>query len=137
MLNCVLILLGISTLQVLSQSEPSAPYITVGGRLLANNSYLNFMEIGYNISTGVQCHTDLSDGSHDGKWYYPSGGRIPSRPSSYPYLYTGSFEHGVALMQDLLAYTVQGIYRCDIRTNSTTDVAVYNSVFIGIYSGGG
>ena len=135
----LLLLLGFSGVQVFCQSEPSAPYITLGGRVLPNNSYLSVYEIGTNASTGIQCHTDLSNGSHDGQWYSPTGGRLFTSPSYYVPFYTADIEQGIALVlqSSPIRRRLEGIFRCDIKTNSTSDTDESESVFVGIYHYGG
>ena len=130
-------LLYLSTVQVArcDQSDPWAPYITIGDRVLPNNSYLSITEIGRNASTGVQCHTDLANElDHGGHWLTPYySHQVSTSPSYYRPIYAEVFEEGVTLILSDTGpiYNVPvGLYRCNIRTNSSNDT---DSVFVGIY----
>jgi hypothetical protein len=119
------------------------PYFTISSRVLPNNSYLSVDEVGHNITSGVLCHTDLINGSHDGRWYSYRRYRFLSySPSYYQPLYAAQFEGGVALLLTTNSYSynsVDGIYHCDIKTTESTNETTteYESVYIGIYGSGG
>ena len=152
----VVVILGLSSVNVDCQADPVAPYITLGGSVLQNHSYVDFNQIGNNVSDGVQCHTDLttccnsSFGSHGGQWFsYASAitlGDRPYFPVSDVSLYRRGFQQGLAILSAssfAISYAVNGLYRCDIDTNTSTDggrntdVSLRESVYVGIYFRGG
>ena len=152
----VVVILELSSVNVECQADPVAPYITFGGSVLQNHSYIDLYQIGSTVSDGVQCHTDLttccnsSFGSHSGQWFsYASGITLGDRPyfpgRNIP-LYRRGFQQGLALLSASSfapAHSVNGLYRCDIDTNastdggSNTDVSLRESVYVGIYIRGG
>ena len=123
-------LLDTLAVQVYSQSQPANTtyYITLGDRVLPNNSYVLISDIGNNVSTGLQCHHGLANVVRNGRWYSPSNYEV----SSYQYraIYTETLEGGVALVRyegESASRVREGIYRC----NFTVDDA--GSVFVGLY----
>ena len=56
----VIVILELSSVNVDCQADPVAPYITFGGSVLQNHSYIKLYQIGNTVSDGVQCHTDLT-----------------------------------------------------------------------------
>ena len=156
----VFVILKLSSFNVDCQVEPVAPYITFRGIVLQNHSYIDFYQIGYSITDGVQCHTDLttccnsSYGSPGGRWFSYATGRTLDSYSSYYYdyyyyyygnvLYQREFHQGLAILSDSQSDYSYGLYRCDIDTNASTDdgrndtdVSRRESVYVGIYSNGG
>ena len=157
----VFAILELSSFNVDSQVEPVAPYITFRGIVLQNHSYIDSYQIGYSIIDGVQCHTDLttccnsSYGLPGGRWFsYATGRTLDSLSSDYYYYYTDydivntlyqlEFHQGLAILSDGSFYSSNGLYRCDIDTNASTDggrndtdVSRRESVYVGIYSNGG
>ena len=120
----------------------TAPYLTFMGNNIPNNSYVDFNTVGDTIDTNtVQCHTDLStccsmpQGSDRGDWYFPNGNRLP-------FSYGGDIVYERRVAQRVgVFYTssggTSGIYRCDIETNAVNNNNVRETVYVGLYIGGG
>ena len=141
----VFVILELSSFNVDCQVEPVAPYITFRGIVLQNHSYIDYYQIGNSIIDGVQCHTDLT--THGGRWYSYATRRTLNSYSSYygNGLYQREFHQGLAILSNSRYYnSPNGLYRCDIDTNASTDdgrndtdVSRRESVYVGIYSYGG
>ena len=132
LVSAILLLGLLDTLAVQVYSQPQTAnttyYITLGDRVLPNNSYVLISDIGSDVSAGLQCHHDLDNDTQAGSWYSPYNYKV----STYRYnaIYTETFEDGVALVRHEVrpVYRVQqGIYRCQFTDDSA------ESVFVGLY----
>ena len=72
---------------VVELHSQTAPYLTIKGKIIPNNSYVNLSTVDpkgkkKNLNT-LQCHTDLNtcctraQGPDRGDWYFPNGNRLP------------------------------------------------------------
>ena len=122
----------------------TVPYVSFLGQTLANHSYVDIIQVMYDSET-VQCHTDLetccglTQGSHQGHWYFPTGARLPT-PGR------GIVEIPQAQRVDLrrttpfefpIAMGPTGIYRCDIETEAVHDNGMRETVYVGLYTSDG
>ena len=133
----VLIVLLCFLSAVVDVCSQTVPYISFMGTNLPNHSYIDFTQVGEG-SDSVQCHTDLitccraAEGPDRGDWYFPNGNRLP-------------FSHGITngVLQSRQAQRVDlrvrgspilldGIYRCDIETNTTSNDN-RKTVYVGLY----
>ena len=124
---------------------------------LANHSYVDLSLVGSAGSgNGVQCITDLStccritDGTHRGDWFFPSGcknvdreGSVQSNHPGSRLSFTGDVHEsrgaqGVDLYRKRNVASPFGLYRCDIPTNGVHDnnSSVRVMVYVGLYAGG-
>ena len=112
--------------------------ITHMSNTILNHSYVDFNAVGTNISSELQCHTDLStccstsQGPDRGDWYSPSGATLP---------FSGNIYEARGAQQVALRYTgssgISGIYRCGIETNAIKNNDGHVSVYVGLYTSGG
>ena len=146
-LLCVLLCLLWSLVEVQPQT---APYVTFLGNTLPNHSYVNLSQVGDDRtgsdSNTVQCHTDLSTccsntvGIHRGDWYAPgSDTRLPFHGEGGD-IYEDRQDMVVHIRRRNNANGPFGIYRCVIATNAVhniSDQSVGETVYVGLYGGGG
>ena len=128
----------------------TAPYLTIKGKNIPNNSYVDLNTVGnkkenQNNNT-LQCHTDLNtcctraQGPDRGDWYSPNGSRL----SFYTYMYITNItvlSEGLG-PQQVVVYRrgsggTSGIYRCDIETIAVNNNSGNVSLFVGLYINGG
>ena len=127
-------------------NSQSFPYVSFRGQTLANHSYVDLSEVGYDTSGSdsdtVQCITDLgrcctnSQSSHRGDWYFPEGTRLGFSDDIFVY----RRDQTVYLRRRNNPTSPVGIYRCDIPTNAVHDVtesSVRDTVYVGLYTGSG
>ena len=132
----VLIVLLCFISDVVDVCSQTVPYISFMGTNLPNHSYINFTEVG-DGSNCVQCHTDLitccseDQGLDRGDWYFPKGNRLPF---AHNITTNGVFESREAQRVDLhvRGSPTDGIYRCDIETNTTSN-GNRKTVYVGLY----
>ena len=144
-LDAVCVLLLWSTTNVtLGQEEEcipppaTVPYITFNGEQLPNHSYVDIELLG-NAPDGsnvLQCHTDLStccdpnSDIHAGQWVLPNGETAGVSPADYG---VREGEQRIDLtFEGTSATVIEGMFRCDIPTQSVNDVA-RASVYVGLY----
>ena len=127
---------------VVEVHSQTAPYLTVMGNNIPNNSYVDFNTVGETIDTNtVQCHTDLStccsmvQGSDRGDWYFPDGNRLPF--SGFGNVYESRSDRLIGLRYTGSGGTTSGIYRCDIETNAVNGNGGNETVYVGLYTSGG
>ena len=113
------------------------------GQTLSNHSYVDLTLVGNERLDGghsVQCHTDLStccsatEGPHRGDWYFPNGDRLPF-PDGSDILESRNYQRVDLHRND--GTGPAGIYRCDIPTNAVNDNGLRETVYVGLYAGGG
>ena len=111
------------------------PYISYMGRNFSNNSLVDLTLVESFINSSVECHTDLStccsmdQGIHRGDWYSPNGTRLP--------LSLAAERIDLLLTDAPLQY---GLYRCDVATSDVHDggdTLVKDTIYVGLYDGGG
>jgi len=114
------------------------------GTNLTNHSYVDVTLVGIALdgSDSVQCHTDLvtccsaAQGPDRGEWYFPNGSRLDLIWFDDIYIY----ERRVAQRVDLRYRNngdTFGIYRCAIETNAVHSDSGRETVYAGLYAGGG
>ena len=125
----------------------TTPYLTILGKNIPNNSYVNLNTVGPKIGDGnpntLQCHTDLStcctiaQGPDRGDWYFPNGSRL----SIYDYVKLLVLSEGRGPQRVFVYYVgsggTSGIYRCDIETIAVNNNNGSVSLFVGLYTSGG
>ena len=125
----------------------TAPYLTIKGKNIPNNSYVNFNTVGNKIGNQkpntLQCHTDLNtcctraQGPNRGDWYFPNGNRLPI----YTYRHIPVLSEGGGPQQVVVHYRGIGgtsdICRCDIETIAVNNNSGNVSLFVGLYTSGG
>ena len=122
-------------MEVCSQT---VPYIRFMGKKLSNNSYIDLTQVGDEGSTKVQCHTDLTtccsvaQGDGRGDWYFPNGARLPFSAYCVKRVFESREDKRVDLGRRKNPDTPQGIYRCDIPINSTSNDNL-ETVYVGLY----
>ena len=113
------------------------PYLQLRGQNLTNHSYVQLSRVSNELSSSLQCRTDLTkccsnaEGSFRGDWYFPNGTRLSI-----------SKEHGfyedrggqiVNLYRNTQATSPTGIFYCKIPydnnnpSNETLYVGLYNT----------
>ena len=122
----------------------TAPYLTIKGKNIPNNSYVDFTTVGPNIenpkSNTLQCHTDLktccsrAQGTDRGDWYFPNGNRLPF--PGFDSVYESRGDQLVAVYR-IRSGGTSGIYRCDIETIAVNNNSSNVSLFVGLYTRGG
>ena len=108
---------------------------------LANHSYVDLSLVGSAGSgNGVQCITDLStccritDGTHRGDWFFPSGSRLS---------FTGDVHEsrgaqGVAVSKNECCVIIWSVsLRFPTNGVHDDDSSVRVMVYVGLYAGGG
>ena len=138
-----------SLVEVHSQPEPAAPYVSFMGEDLPNHSYVDLTLVGIDNSdpgNTVRCNTDLTtccrgDVFHRGDWYFPAGGRLQFLTSGGDNIFEARAAQQVTLRRRNDAMEPTGIYRCDIPTvavHNDNDLSVRETVYVGLYptSGG-
>ena len=123
---------------VVDVCSQTVPYISFMGTNLPNHSYIDFTQVGEG-SDSVQCHTDLTSccnqaqGPDCGDLYSPKGNRLPF---AHNISTNGVFESRQAQRVDLhvqgSSTLLDGIYRCDIETNTTSNDS-RKTVYVGLY----
>ena len=125
---------------VVEVCSQTVPYISFMGTNLPNHSYIDLTPVGDDLdgSSSVQCHTDLTtccspdQGPDRGDWYFPGGNRLPFSRG----IANGVFEARQAQRVDLRVRgsptLPDGIYRCDIETN-TTGYDTRKPIYVGLY----
>ena len=123
---------------VVDVCSQTVPYISFMGTNLPNHSYIDFTQVGEG-SDSVQCHTDLTtccsgaQGPDRGDWYFPNESRLPF---AHNISTNGVFESRQAQRVDLRVRgsptLLDGIYRCDIETNTTSNDN-RKTVYVGLY----
>ena len=125
----------------------TAPYLTVKGKNIPNNSYVDFNTVGPKIENQkpntLQCKTDLNtcctrtQGPDRGDWYLPNGNRLPI----YNYNVIPVLSEGRGPQRVFVYYIgrsgTSGIYRCDIETIAVNNNSGNVSLFVGFYTSGG
>ena len=123
----------------------TAPYLTIKGNNIPNNSYVDFNTLGNMIENQkpntLQCNTDLNtccrraQGRDRGDWYFPNGNRLPF------YTNMNTLSEGRGPQQVVVYYSglggTSGIYRCDIETIAVNNNSGNVSLFVGLYTSGG
>ena len=133
---------------VVELHSQTAPYLTIMGKNIPNNSYVDFNTVapksdGENPNT-LQCHTDLNtcctraQGPDRGDWYFPNGNRLPI----YTYIINNPVLSEGRGPQQVDVYRsgsggISGIYRCDIETIAVNNNSGNVSLFVGLYTSGG
>ena len=122
----------------------TAPYLTIKGKNIPNNSYVDFNTVGTNIenqnSNTLQCNTDLNtccrraQGTDRGDWYFPDGNRLPFH--GFHSVYEDRGDRLVAVYR-IGNGVMSGIYRCDIETIAVNNNSGNVSLFVGLYTSGG
>ena len=137
-----------SLVEVHSQTEPAAPYVSFMGDNLPNHAYVDLTLVGtVNSDPGnnVKCITDLnncctnSQGPHRGDWYFPDGDRLLLVFSGDD-IFEARGAQQVALRRRNNVTGPSGIYRCDIATvavHDDTDLTVRETVYVRLYASGG
>ena len=129
----------------------TAPYITVMGTTLPNNSYVALSRLGIAEQRSAQCHTDLSTccgtGQNDdrGDWFLPTGTRLPPRGfGNADGFYNVHAPQRVDLHHSVTATSmpIEGMFKCTIetvavRSNNSSDFTTRETLFLGIYESGG
>ena len=111
--------------------EPTAPYLTIRGRLLPNNSLVDSLDVGFDTNEGIQCHTDLTtccNGTHSGQWqrWYPG---IPASQGNF----ITEFSQGMVSLHSV-RFDFTGLYRCDIDTvSSIANGGSRETLFVAIH----
>ena len=125
----------------------TAPYLTIMGKNIPNNSYVNLNTVdpkrgGKNPNT-LLCHTDLNtcctraQGPDRGDWYFPNGNRLPLyNYDNIPVLSERRGSRRVDVYRSGSDGT-SGIYRCDIETIAVNNNNGNVSLFVGLYTSGG
>ena len=116
-----------------------APYLTLMGEILPNNSYVDFSLLGGDNS--LQCHTNLtlccaSPNPH-GDWIPPgSVSRVPFESNMRANVFEIRGNQQVDLHRRSTSGTApsSGIYKCAIATVEGLDRA---TIFAGLYTSGG
>ena len=136
-----------SLVEVHSQTE--SPYVSFMGETLPNHAYVNLSLVGNDGSgsDSVRCHTDLipcctaTHGIHRGDWIVPdSEQRLPFPTDASADIYEVRGAQRVDIRRRNNADMPSGIYRCYIPTDAVhddDDIAVRESVYVGLYAGGG
>ena len=133
-----------AVVEVYSQT---AAYLTIKGKNIPNNSYVDFNTVGRKIEhqkpNTLHCHTDLNtccrraQGPDRGDWYFPNGNRLPI----YTYINIPVLSEGRGRQQVVVYYRgnvgTSGIYRCDIETIAVNNNSGNVSLFVGLYTSGG
>ena len=133
----VLLLALLSLVEV--HCQQAVPYVSFRGQVLADHSYVNIGQVGMDGSgsNSVQCRTDLStccserQGDHRGDWSFPNGDRLPHPGSGNIHQSRGA--QRIDLRRNN-ANEPNGIYRCDVPTN--TDNRIRVTVYVGLYTSG-
>ena len=135
----VVIILPLSFLTALMEvCSQTVPYITFMDTNLPNNSYIDFTQVGDAGSTSVQCHTNLTtccsskQGDDRGDWYFPNGTRLPFSKTNSRRVFEHREDKRVNLRRRNNPVTPQGIYRCDIQINATSN-GNWETVYVGLY----
>ena len=123
----------------------TAPYLTIKGNNIPNNSYVEFYAEGPNIenqkSNTLQCNTDLNtccrsaQGTDRGDWYFPDGNKLPF--SGFGSVYEDRGDQLVTVYRIGNSFFISGIYRCDIETVAVNNNSGNVSLFVGLYTNGG
>lgn len=127
-----------------AQSCSEYPYVSFMGNTLLNHSYVDLGLVG-DARNSIQCHTDLStccsnnEGDNRGNWIPPD--TSISLPFSGAIFQKRRLQR-VDLRHSSDSSVTSGIYHCAIETNAvhrhyTTNDAVWEIVYIGIYLNGG
>ena len=125
----------------------TAPYLTIEGKNIPNNSYVNLNTVGHKIEhqtlNTLHCNTDMNtccsraQGPDRGDWYFPNGNRLPI----YTYIDIPVLSEGRGPQQVVVYYRgsggTSGIYRCDIETIAVNNNSGNVSLFVGLYTSGG
>ena len=150
MIVSVLLFLLWSLVEVHSQT---APYLTLMGGTLLNNSYVDLSALG-ELDNDVVCHTDLTtccggDGVPDrGYWYFPNGTVLPGAAgngtATNPIVLKRLSTQRVRLIRGAGPGDVpSGLYRCIIETDTVSgpdnspEGITGETVYVGVYSTGG
>lgn len=109
-------------------------------QILPNNSLLVLTEIGEAVPTTLQCLTTRSDCClaefDDGEWILPSGAALENLTSTLENVgfYSQQVAGGIDLLRRNDTTSPEGLYRCEIARNSSTDST--DVVYIGLYLDG-
>ena len=123
----------------------TAPYLTIMGKNIPNNSYVNLVTVGPRIDfpNKLQCNTDLNtccsgaQGPDRGDWYFPNGNRLPIYSYiNIPLLSEGRGPRRVDVYRSS-SFGISGIYRCDIETIAVNNKGGNVSLFVGLYTSRG
>ena len=114
------------------------------GTNLPNHSYIDLNLVGESLdgSDGVQCHTDLitccsrNEGPDRGDWYYPNGDRLKFSERTFNEFLIRDAKR-VDLRRRGSHSPTQGVYRCDIETNTVNNQSGNETVYAGLYTTGG
>lgn len=118
--------------------EQTFPYVSIGGEVLPNYSFVNMSLVGTSIDSAVQCHTDLAiccsatQGSRRANWLSPGGNKLPFPTEHSISLFQNRDDRRVDLYRGSSA-AMSGMYYCDIPTLSSSS----NLLYIGLYMNGG
>ena len=136
-LTCFVLLVSIANLTLslvnVNEQVPTAPYLTFEGRLIPNNSQVQISRIGSDVSSGVQCHTDLTaccNGSFGGQWsiFGTLGGSQNASQNT-------GFGQGLISLHSITGFQ-SGIYQCDIDTvASIASGGPREILLVGVYQG--
>ena len=117
----------------------TVPYIRFMDTNLPNNSYIYLTQVREGGSTSVQCHTDLitccsvAQGNDRGDWYFPNGTILPFSTNSYRKIFEARKDKRIDLTRYNNPDTPEGIYRCDVETNATSNDN-RETVYVGLYN---
>ena len=133
----VLIVLLCFLSAVMEIYSQTVPYISFMGTNLPNHSYIDLTQVGKG-NHSVQCHTDLTSccagaqGPDRGDWYFPNGEQLQLNFFSPNKLYESRQAQRVDLSVHGRPTLPEGIYRCGIETNATSNDS-RESVYVGLY----
>ena len=123
-----------------------APYLTITGNNIPNNSYVHLNTVDLKVENQqlntLNCHTDLNtccsiaQGPDRGDWYFPNGNRLPfNNYKDPPILLEGRCFELVVMYYESKngTFAISGVYRCDIETiavnnNTGTSLCLLESI---------
>ena len=123
--------------------QQTFPYVSFMGETLADHSYVDISQVGYDFTGGsniVHCHTDLdtccsaAQGLHRGDWYFPNGNRLPFPGSVSPIVEFRQDQRVELRRTTSSAMVPTGLYYCDIAVHSN---GMRETVYVGLYASNG
>ena len=133
-------------------NTPTAPYVSFLGETLCNHAYVDLNQVGSNEAgvDSIQCHTDLTSccgppgangsASIGGDWFAPAVNalRLPADANASG-VYEVHERKRIDLRRGETGEYASGIYRCEIDTQNSTELASGNReiLYVGLYTSGG